>query len=192
MTFHSKYLGFAARLALARLRFGSRLHLESLQFGMERGVELHIDARSSVEAGHRTYLRRDVVVDAREGACVRIGSFVFVNRGCSLVARYGISIGDETLLGEYVTLYDHNHHYDNPATGSLRTQGFRGSPISIGRNVWIGSHVFIGAGVAIGDNTVIGAHTILTRTILTRTIPANCLVYGRTELVIQPREKSQT
>jgi acetyltransferase-like isoleucine patch superfamily enzyme len=52
--------------------------------------------------------------------------------------------------------------------------------------VWIGSHVFIGAGVAIGDNTVIGAHTILTRT-----IPANCLVYGRTELVIQPREKSQ-
>jgi acetyltransferase-like isoleucine patch superfamily enzyme len=184
--FHFKYVGFAFRLAIAKLRYRSRLHLRSLEFSMERDVELNIDGKSTVECGRRAYLRKGTVADAREGSVLRIGSFVFVNRGCSLVARYGIEIGDETLLGEYVTIYDHNHNYDSAATGELRDQGYRGGPISIGRNCWIGSHSFIGAGVSVGDNCVIGAHTVVTRS-----IPANSLVYGKLQLVIEPRGMEQ-
>jgi acetyltransferase-like isoleucine patch superfamily enzyme len=181
--FHFKYVGFAVRLVIAKLRYRSRLRLQSFQFSMEKDVELHIDGKSTFECGRRAYLRKGTVADAREGSVLRIGSFVFVNRGCSLVARYGIEIGDETILGEYVTIYDHNHNYDSTASGELRDQGYRGKPISIGRNCWIGSHVFIGAGVSVGDNCVIGAHTVVTRP-----IPANSLVFGKTQLVMRPRE----
>ena len=186
MKLQSKYVGFALRLLLAKARYRSRLRLQSFEIAMEKDVELHIDRKSTVECGHRAYLRRGTVVDARDGSVLKIGRFVFVNRGCSLVARYAIEIGDETLLGEYVTIYDHNHNYDNPATGELRNQGYRGKPVSIERNVWIGSHVFIGAGVSVGDNSVIGAHTVVTRS-----IPANSLVYGKTELVMKPRGMNQ-
>lgn len=42
---------------------------------------------------------------------VRIGDDVFFNNYCSLNAIDSISIGDGTVFGENVKVYDHNHCY---------------------------------------------------------------------------------
>ena len=175
-----KYAWFALRLAVLKLRHARRLRLRSFSLSLEPGVELILDGRSTMDCGSRVYVRRGSLLEARNGATLKIGNRVFMNRGCSVVARTGIEIGEETLMGEYVTIYDHNHAFDNPRV-PLRLQGFRDKPVRIGRNVWLGTKVFVGAGVTIGDNAVVGAHTIVTKD-----IPANSLVYGKTELVIRP------
>mgnify|MGYP001483033014 CR=1 FL=1 len=175
-----KYVWFGLRLVGLKLRHAGRLRLQSFSLSLERDVELILDGNSSMDFGSRVYVRRGSVLDARNGATLKIGSRVFMNRGCSVVTRAGIEIGEETLIGEYVTIYDHNHTFGNPGA-PLRLQGFRSKPVRIGRNVWLGTKVFVGAGVTIGDNAVVGAHTIVTKD-----IPANSLVYGKSELVIKP------
>jgi acetyltransferase-like isoleucine patch superfamily enzyme len=170
------------RLAYAKLRYWRQLRLSSFSIALEKGTELRIDRMARGECGRRVYLQTGCRLEAHNEAVLRIGNRVSFNRGCSIVAHYGIEIGDETIFGEYVTIYDHNHYFDNPSTPLLRLQGYRGKPVCIGRNVWIGTSVFVGAGVTIGDNCVIGAHTIITQDIL-----ANSVVYGKVQLVVKPR-----
>lgn len=170
------------RLVCVKLRYWKQLRLSSFSLGLEKKTELRIDRNARVECGRRVYLQTGCRIEAHDEAVLSIGSRVSFNRGCSIVAHYGIEIGDETIFGEYVTIYDHNHFFDNPSTPLLRLQGYRGKPVRIGRNVWLGTNVFVGAGVTIGDNCVIDAHTVITRN-----IPANSVVYGKVELVIQPK-----
>ena len=49
-------------------------------------------------------------------------------------------------------------------------------PVISGRNVWVGANVSILPGVTIGDNCVIGAGSVVTHS-----IPANSVTYGRSE-----------
>lgn len=53
-------------------------------------------------------------------------------------------------------------------------------PIKIGNNVWIGGNVCVLPGVTIGDNVVIGAGSVVTKD-----IPANCLVAGNPGKIIK-------
>lgn len=46
-------------------------------------------------------------------------------------------------------------------------------PITIGNNVWIGGNSTVLMNVTIGDNCVIGAGSVVTKS-----IPANCIAYG--------------
>lgn len=46
-------------------------------------------------------------------------------------------------------------------------------PVEIGDNVWIGGGCILLAGVTIGENSVIGAGSVVTRS-----IPANCVAAG--------------
>jgi maltose O-acetyltransferase len=97
-----------------------------------------------------------------------------------IVARCDMEIGANSILGEDVSIYDHNHCYSD-LTIPFRDQEFCGRHISIGKNVWIGCKVFIGPGVTIGDNVVIGACTVITKS-----IPPNTIVYSKTTLTMRP------
>ena len=50
----------------------------------------------------------------------------------------------------------------------------------MGNNVWIGGNVCVLPGVTIGDNVVIGAGSVVTKD-----IPANCLVAGNPGKIIK-------
>jgi acetyltransferase-like isoleucine patch superfamily enzyme len=97
---------------------------------------------------------------------------VFFNNYCSVNCLERIEIGANTLLGEGVKLYDHNHVYGN-ANGVYRVERneYTKAPISIGKNCWIGSNVTILKGVIIGDNVVIGANCLIYKS-----IPSNSVV----------------
>jgi len=131
MTLAWKIPLISLRLICAKLRYWRQLRLTSFSLALERGAELRIDRGARVECGRRVYLRTGTRLEAHNEAILKIGSRVSFNRGCTIVAQYGVEIGDETIFGEYVTIYDHNHYFDNPATPQLRLQGYRGKPIRI-------------------------------------------------------------
>lgn len=91
---------------------------------------------------------------------IKIGHHCFFNNYCTLASRAGITIGDGTIFGENVKVYDHNHCYKDTNL-PIKEQGYTSAPITIGKHCWIASNVVILKGVTIGDNCVIGAGCIV-------------------------------
>lgn len=107
---------------------------------------------------------------------VTIKKGVFINRNCSINSHEMIEIGSNTIIGENVCIYDHNHKYSDRET-IIKKQGYTTSPVIIGDNCWIGSNVTILKGVTIGNNCVVGANTLISKS-----IPNNTIVYNEAKL----------
>lgn len=92
---------------------------------------------------------------------------VFMNNYCSINCLGSIEIGENTLFGEGVKLYDHNHKYQYNQAQELVVErnDFKVGSIKIGKNCWIGSNVTILNNVEIGDNTIIGAHNLVYKSV---------------------------
>lgn len=115
----------------------------------------------SFQFGKKVHFRKGftLIIEGKE-AEVSISDGVFFNNYCSVCAMNKIEIGKNTIFGENVKIYDHNHNYKNTSV-PIKDQGFSSEPIIIGENCWIGSNVVILKGVKIGDNAVIGAGCIV-------------------------------
>ena len=107
-----------------------------------------------------------------EGGEVTIGNNVFFNNSCTVCAKQKIVIGDGTIFGENVKIYDHNHKYSSPDI-LIKHQGYTTAPVHIGNNCWIGSNVIILKGVTIGDHCVIGAGCVIFKDVLDNTVVLN-------------------
>lgn len=129
----------------------------------------HLPCR--VALGRRCCLGDGVYFSTGRNALIEIGDDVSINAGCLLVASERIVIGRSTAIGEYVSIRDQAHNFA-PGHG-VRGQGFRVTPVKIGRNVWVGRGVFIGPGTEIGDNSIIGANSVVHGI-----FPPNVLVAG--------------
>lgn len=107
-------------------------------------------------------------------AYLTIGKSVFLNNCCSINCLDSIEIGSNTLFGEGVKIYDHNHliFNDNNQIAVSKDQ-FSTAPVKIGSNCWIASNVTILKGVTIGDNVVIGANCLIHKSIPSNTIVKN-------------------
>ncbi|WP_315857234.1 acyltransferase [Rhodopirellula halodulae] len=97
-------------------------------------------------------------------APIRLEENVTINDGCVLTALYGITVGEGTSIGEYTSIRDYNHAFSDRCT-PIKEQGYTGSSILIGKNVWIGRGCMVVGGVEIGDGAVIGANSVVTKDI---------------------------
>ncbi|MDF6013768.1 acyltransferase [Vibrio harveyi] len=129
-----------------------------------------------VSNGFRNKRNVNISID---GGSLTLGKNVFFNNDVSINCREMINIGDNSLLGEGVKIYDHDHSISEPSL-LIRNQGFKTKPVNIGKNVWLGSNVIILKGVSIGDNSVIAAGSIVTKD-----IDENCIyIQKRNSIVI--------
>lgn len=104
---------------------------------------------------------------------ININNGVFFNHDCSLSSNgASISIGEGTIFGEGVKIYDHNHCYKNTSR-LIKEQGYTSAPVVIGSHCWIGSNVVILKGVTIGDNVVIGAGCVIYKDVSSNTVVMN-------------------
>ncbi|WP_235777837.1 acyltransferase [Clostridium culturomicium] len=130
---------------------------------MGKGSKFILNSSSSrIKVGKKLICREQVKIKATKGV-ITIGNNVFFNNGCSINCRKSITIGDNSIFGEGIKIYDHDHIF---GSGTLvRENGFIEERVIIGENVWIGSNCIILRGVTIGDNAVIAAGTIVTNDI---------------------------
>jgi acetyltransferase-like isoleucine patch superfamily enzyme len=113
-------------------------------------------------------------------AKLNIGNNVFVNSYCSINCLASISIGSNTMFGEGVKMYDHNHKYTYQDKLIVDGAAFKTGAIKIGNNCWIGANVTILMGVTIGDNVIVGANNLVYKS-----IPPNCIVKAKTDMLVE-------
>lgn len=124
--------------------------------------------------------RKYVSLLINPGGSLIINDNVFLNNYCSISCLGYIEIGENSIFGEGVKLYDHNHKYnfqDNKL--NVERADFTVGKITIGKNCWIGSNVTILNNVEIGDNVIIGANCLIYKS-----VAANSIVKHSEQLVI--------
>jgi acetyltransferase-like isoleucine patch superfamily enzyme len=144
------------RLASLRARVRGRIPVTTQFDGPSR------TARSPrVELGDHCRLGAGVFFETAAPGVIRLGDHVRVNAGTVLVSYSGIEIGDQCLIGEYVSIRDADHGTE-PGT-PMRLQPHRSAAIRIGSDVWIARGAVILKGVTIGDGAVIAANSVVTK-----------------------------
>lgn len=125
---------------------------------VELSTKISKSSRAVLKVGKKFRARRNVEVNVRDNAIIEIGNNVFLNSGCIITAREKVVIGDNTILGPNVVIYDNDHMVRD---GRIFDNEFVTQSVVIGSNVWIGAGTIIMKGSNIGDNCVIAAGSIV-------------------------------
>jgi acetyltransferase-like isoleucine patch superfamily enzyme len=111
---------------------------------------------------------------AVSGGVITVGEDTFINEGSSIVAHHSVQIGTNCRIGEFVGIFDTDHH----AVDSAKNVRF--APVEIGNNVWIGRAAIVLPGVRIGNNSVVASGSVVTAD-----VPVNTLVAGNPARVVR-------
>lgn len=121
------------------------------------------------------------------------GSFSYLGKGfvcgnncglgtdCFYGCAGGIQIGNDVIVGNYVTFHSENHNYRDPKI-PIRLQGVNHKGIIIGNNCWIGAKSTILDGTVIGNGCVIAAGAVVTGV-----FPDNVIIAGVPAKIIKSR-----
>jgi len=119
--------------------------------GIVFGPNVSLQRQVAIECtGSLQKLGRGVVI----GANVGIGSMSFLG------AAGGIRIGDDTIIGNFVSFHAENHNFaslDQP----IHRQGTNWQGIEVGKDCWIGAKVTLLDGARVGDQCVIAAGAVV-------------------------------
>lgn len=164
------------RLLYNSIRFvGKPCYRNLLAVATSAKIEKGRKAVLTIGKGFRA--RRNVEINARAGR-LTIGDGVFFNSGCILTARESITVGENTIFGPNVLVYDHDHKTEN---GRVLDNQYVCAPVTIGKNVWIGAGTIILKGAEIQDNCVIAAGSVVTGT-----VSAGSVFVQKREKIIKP------
>jgi len=127
-------------------------------------------------------LTNPAVFQCLDGGTITIGN----NSGLSspiLSSRSSITIGEHTLVGGNVRIFDHDYHSLDFAkrSGKETSSDVKTRPVQIGNNVFIGTNAMILKGVTIGDRAVIGAGSVVSRD-----VPADEIWAGNPAVCLRP------
>lgn len=112
---------------------------------------------------------------------IEIGDNCFFNNDCSINCNNKVIIGDGSLFGENVKIYDHNHRFKD--VKPIKEQGFSNGTVMIGNHCWVGSNVVILKNTVINDNCVIGAGCVISGEIPKDTIVKNNSSYQYKKII---------
>lgn len=166
---------------LTRWHVAKRLQQEYNSARSDDSAELeHILQELLGSKGENVWITAPFFVDYGEN--IHIGSNVEINTNCVFLDCNRITIGNNCGIAPGVHIYTVFHPVEpseRRAAGSCFWKSLT-APVTIGNDVWIGGRSIILPGVTIGDNTTIGAGSVVTRS-----IPANCVAAGNPCRVIR-------
>jgi len=127
------------------------------------------------------------VFQCLENGTITIGN----NSGLSspiLSSRASITIGERTLIGGNVRIFDHDFHsLELLYRHSVKGEHVKSEPVTIGDDVFIGTNAIILKGVTIGDRAIIGAGSVVSKN-----IPADEIWAGNPAQFVRKLETKQS
>ena len=136
-----------------------------------------------VELGRGTTVARGATLQAERGT-LRIGERCHVGIGAIITAKAAVTIGNDTLIAEYVTIRDQDHDHTQP--GPIAADGFLTAPVVIGDGAWIAAKATVLRGVTIGEGAIVAAGAVVTRD-----VPAGAVVAGIPARVVRQRRTAR-
>lgn len=125
--------------------------------------------------GEHIYVNPPLYVDY--GRHIFMGENVYCNMDCLFLDVNTITIGNNVMFGPRVSLYTAGH----PIDAEVRISDLEfGLPIVIEDNVWVGGGATILPGVTVGKNSIVASGAIVTKD-----VPANCIVGGNPARVLR-------
>lgn len=144
---------------------------------INKGCDFVFHPGCKCELGCGSLVGKHTTLAVLRSGSLMIGKGVGIGSGNQFVCHGEIKIGDNTIFGPNVLVYDHNHLYD--VKYGVNKVKYEIGEVSIGCNCWIGANVVILMNVHIGDNCVVGAGSIVTKDIPNNSIavgnPARCI-----------------
>ena len=138
---------FAGNISIGDYSYIDALSLNGIRFGYNVSLGRYT---TIVCTGSYTNLGKGFIA----------GNNVGLGSNCFFGAAGGITIGDDTIFGNYVSLHAENHNF-NDTSIPFRLQGVNRVGIIIGKNCWIGAKSTILDGVQIGNNTIVAAGAVV-------------------------------
>lgn len=125
--------------------------------------------------GEHIYVNPPLYVDY--GRHIFMGENVYCNMDCLFLDVNTITIGNNVMFGPRVSLYTAGH----PIDAEVRISDLEfGLPIVIEDSVWVGGGATILPGVTVGKNSIVASGAIVTKD-----VPANCIVGGNPARVLR-------
>lgn len=153
-------------LRLRRFRFecAARAQLRGkVAAGVQFVGPIVVEGEGLVDIGRDVRIGRNVMFETYNGARIRIAPRVTINDGVVICAYYGISIGEDSMVGEYASIRDANH--GTAPNVSMRDQHHTGSPIVIERDCWVGRGSIVLRGVTMHSGSVAAANSVVNQDI---------------------------
>ncbi|PCJ65325.1 MAG: acetyltransferase [Bacteroidetes bacterium] len=166
-------------IAVSRIRFGKFLKLGDYVTFSGLGRE-GIKIGKNVGIGSYSKVIVSTSLNAI-GYGIKIGNNVGIGEFAYLGGAGGLEIGDDCIIGQYLSCHPENHNYGD-VNLPIRLQGVNRHGIKIGANCWMGSKVTILDGVTIGDGCVIAAGAVVTKS-----FPANSVIGGLPAKLLKTR-----
>lgn len=158
------------RFALCRVYHSTRFRSKGISF-IGSNCRMYLEKGSKLTFGSRVGVSDDVELLVQ--GTLSIGDRTTVNRFSRIVCFEKISIGQDVMLAQFVTILDHDHDLTIRDTG-IEFSGYVTEPISIGNSVWIGEKVTILKGCSIGDNVIVAAHSLVNCNVPSNSVVAGC------------------
>lgn len=131
------------------------------------GFHTHIDLTGSL---------KNLAKGFKIGNNVGLGSHGHYGSGVG-----GLEIGDDTIIGNYVSFHPENHNHSDLSV-PIRLQGVSGRGIVIGNNCWIGAKATFLDGTKLGDGCIVAAGAVVKDN-----FPDNVIIAGIPAKIIKYR-----
>lgn len=132
--------------------FGEHVYINAIsKHGAAFGKNVSIGPYSRVEV---TGFIGSIGHGFKIGSGSGIGAFSFIG------SAGGVQIGENVIMGQYVSFHSENHNFDNPEL-PIKYQGVTRSGITIGDNCWVGAKVTFLDGARVGSGCVIAAGAVV-------------------------------
>lgn len=155
--------------------FNSQVTIGNLaRIGRNNEWSLHPGCRCTIGKGLNMGYNTTIAV-LSSGTLV-VGDGVGIGSGNHIICHGCISIGNDTILGPNVMIYDHNHRFSTKE--GVDRKNYDVGEVCIGNRCWIGAGTIILKGVHIGNNCIVGAGSVVTKN-----IPDNCVAVGNPAII---------
>lgn len=149
------------------------LRLNANAINVHEASKLRIDRGGTLFINGIVSFYSNTNIHIGENACLSIGHNTYINEGTKISVKKYLKIGSNCAISNNVSIMDSDFH-----TIVEKQQNDIG--VVIKDHVWIGADVTILKNVTIGNNCIVGA-----RSVVTKSIPDNCLAVGNPAKVIR-------